>query len=137
MKENILKTRVTPHFSLEIDAEDGQPPKVWKLCYTYGAIAKIEDAIGKDIKKVEDWKDLSSGKDFPVIVWGGLSKFNPEVTLDEVIDVLNPEAQRLLSDAIFELCFPGVVEAYNKAIKEQEATGATADPNAQTGTTTS
>src|ERR1700761_85301 len=121
MKDNVLKTRVTPHFTLEIDGEDGNPPKVWKLCYTYGAIALIEDTIGKDLKKVQDWKDLSSGKDFPVIVWGGLQKFNPE-------------AQRLLSDAIFELMFPGVVEAYNKALAE-EKTGATADPNADTGTT--
>jgi hypothetical protein len=131
--ESLVKARTTPHFTLEIDTDDGATaPKVWKLAYTYRAIAKIEEAIGKDIKKIEDWKDLSSGKDFPVIVWGGLDKYNPEVTLDEVKDMLNPEAQRLLSDAIFELCFPGIKEAYEKAAKES---GATANPNPQTGTT--
>ncbi len=79
-----IKMRVTPHFTLVLDAEDGTDPKVWRLCYTYAAIAKVEEAIGKDIKKIADWNNLSSGKDFPVLVWGGLDKFNPEVTLEEV-----------------------------------------------------
>jgi hypothetical protein len=133
-----LKMRVTPHFTLILDAEDGTDPKKWTLCYTYKAIAKIEEAIGKDIKKISDWQSLSSGKDFPVIVWGGLDKFNPEVTLEEVRDVLNPECQRLLSDAIFELMVPGVREAYEKQLEAIDAkgTGATADPNAQTATLT-
>ena len=126
---NEIKTRITPHFSLSIDNEDGTPPKVWKLCYTYKAIAKIEEAIGLDLKKFDSWKDISSGKHFPTIVWGGLEKFNPEVTLEEVLDALNPEAQRLLSDAIFDLMFPGVKEAYEKTLKEG------AIPNVPAGTT--
>lgn len=124
-----IKMRVTPHFTLILDAEDGTEPKKWALAYTYKAIAKIEEKIGKDIKKIADWNDLSSGKDFPVIVWGGLDKFNPEVTLDEVIEILNPEVQRLLSDAIFELNFPGVRVAYEKILAEQKETGATAEGN--------
>jgi len=129
-----IKTRVTPTFSLIIDAEDGTPPNVWRLCYTYKAIAKIEEATGLDLKKVDEWAKISSGKHFPVIVWGGLEKFNPEVTLDQVTEILNPEAQRLLSDKIFELMFPGWQEAYEKKLAEleQKAKGATADPNAQT-----
>jgi hypothetical protein len=134
MKDTVLRTKVTPHFRLEIDSEDGTPPKVWKLCYTYAAIALIEETIGKDIKRVESWKDLSSGKDFPAIVWGGLQKYNPDVTLAEVVQNLNPEAQRLLSDVIFELMFPGVMEAISAAMKEEP--GATASPNVQTATTT-
>jgi hypothetical protein len=124
-----IKMRVTPHFSILLDAEDGTEPRKWVLSYTYKAIAKIEDAIGKDIKKVSDWQTISSGKDFPIIVWGGLDKFNPEVTLDEVKDILNPECQRLLSDAIFNLMFPGIQEAYQKLLDEQKD-GATASPNA-------
>jgi hypothetical protein len=124
-----IKMRVTPHFTLILDAEDGTEPKKWALCYTYKAIAKIEEKIGKDIKRIADWNNLSSGKDFPVIVWGGLDKFNPDVTLDEVIEILNPESQRALSDAIFELMFPGVKDAYTKLLAEQKDTGATADPN--------
>jgi hypothetical protein len=125
-----IKTRVTPHFSLIIDNEDGTPPKVWRLCYTYKAIAKIEEATGLDLKKIDEWGKISSGKHFPMIVWGGLDKFNPEVTLEQVVEILNPEAQRHLSDKIFELMFPGVREAYEKAL-EQKAKGATADPNPQ------
>ena len=114
---NEIKMRTTPHFSLVLDSEDGTPPKVWKLCYTYKALAKIEEATGLDLKKIDDWKSISSGKHFPSIVHGGLEKFNPEVSLDDVLNVLNPEAQRLLSDAIFELMFPGVRELYEKQIK--------------------
>ena len=132
MKDEIsIKTRITPHFSLVIDSEDGAPPKVWKLAYTYKAIAKIEEATGLDLKKFEAWKDISSGKHFPAIVWGGLDKFNPEVTLGEVLDVLNPEAQRLLSDAIFDLMFPGVAAAYEQSLKEKESG---ASPNVPTET---
>jgi hypothetical protein len=118
MKEKLeIKSMVVPHFTLILDNEDGTPPKTWKLCYTYRAIAKIENATGLDLKKIEDWRSISSGKHFPTIVWGGLEKFNPDVTLDEVLDVLNPEAQRLLSDAVFELMFPGVRELYEKNLK--------------------
>lgn len=131
---NAIKMRVVPHFTLVLQPDDDSEPTKWTLCYTYKAIAKIEEAIGKDIKQFEDWKNLSSGKDFPVIVWGGLDKWNPEVTLDDVKEILNPEVQRLLTDAIFELCFPGVREAFEKTLAKD--TGATADPNVQTGTTT-
>lgn len=130
-KENVIKSRVLDHITIMLDAENGSEPKVWKLCYDYRAIARIEEAIGKDIKRIEDWKDLSSGKDFPVIVWGGLLRYQPEVTQDEVFDVLNPEAQRLLSDAIFELMFPGAREAFEKALKEKNTS-----PNVETVTPT-
>jgi hypothetical protein len=124
---NEIKTRVTPHFSLVIDSEDGTSPKTWKLCPTYKAIAKIEEATGLDLKKFEDWQKMSSGKHFPAIVHGLLDKFNPEITLDEVLEILNPEAQRLLSDEIFDLMFPGARQAYEKTLD----TGATASPNPQ------
>jgi hypothetical protein len=127
-----IKTRVTPHFTLILDSEDGSAAKTWKLCATYKAIAKIEDATRLDLKKVADWPKISSGRDFPKIVHGLLEKFNPEVTLDEVLEVLNPEAQRLLSDEIFSLMFPGVVDA----LKKQQDAGATADPNPQTASPT-
>ena len=109
--------------------EDGTT-KTWKLCYDYRSIAAIEDATGLDLKKFDDWKAISSGKQFPKIVHGGLHRYNPDVTLEEVLDVLNPQAQRLLSDKIFDLMFPGAYEAFIKQ-KELEDTGATADPNPQ------
>jgi hypothetical protein len=132
--EQTIKTRTTDHFTLQIESEDGREPRIWKLCYDYRAIAKIEEAIGKDIKRIADWVNLSSGKDFPTIVWGGLNRYNPEVSLDQVIDILNPDAQRLLSDKIFDMMFPQVREAFEKLQKEKEA-GATASPNAGAGTT--
>lgn len=131
-KDTVLKSRVVDHFSLVLDGEDGAPARTWKLCYDYRALAKIEERIGKDIKRVEDWKRLSSGKDFPVIVHCGLGRFNPEVTIEEVLDVLNPEAQRILSDEIFELMFPGAREAFEREKeKPAEGTGGPEPPNAR------
>jgi len=47
-----------------------------------------------------------------------------------VLDVLNPAAQRVLSDEIFYLMFPGMREV----IEKQAETGATALPNPDTQT---
>jgi hypothetical protein len=127
--DTVLKLAITPHFRITIDKEDGTPPEDWKLCLDYRALARIEDATGLDLKKIEAWKDISSGKHFAKIIWGALQRFNPEVEVDRVLDILNPEAQRILSDKLFELCFPGAKEAYQKLLEEQKATGATADPN--------
>jgi hypothetical protein len=145
--ETVLKLAITPHFKLSIDKEDGTEPEEWKLCLDYRALARIEDATevrdkdgtvitpGLDLKKIDAWKDISSGKHFPKIIWGALQRFNPEADVEHVVDLLNPGAQRILSDKLFELCFPGVQEAYEKTLKEKE-TGATADPNVPAGTIT-
>jgi hypothetical protein len=118
-EESIIKTCITPHFKVVIDNEDGTE-KVWKLCYDYRSIAKIENETGLDLKKIEAWQSISSGKQFPHIVHGGLQRYNPEVTDDEVLDMLNPQAQSLLTDAVFNLMFPGVAEAWAKHLKEKE-----------------
>jgi hypothetical protein len=133
--DTILTLAVTPHFKISIDKEDGSTPEVWRLCLDYRALARIEDATGLDLKKVDCWKDISSGKHFPKIIWGALQRFNPEVAADRVLDILNPAAQRVLSDRLFELCFPGVTEAYRKSIEAQEA-GETPDPKSQAVKTT-
>jgi hypothetical protein len=133
--ETILKLAITPHFTITIDKEDGTEPEAWKLCLDYRALARIEDATGLDLKKIADWQDLSSGKHFPKIIWGALQRFNPDVDVERVLDILNPEAQRVLSDKLFELCFPGAKAAYQKVLDEKE-TGATADPNVPAVTTT-
>ena len=39
-----IKTRVTPHFTLILDGEDGSPARTWRLCPTYKSLAKIEEA---------------------------------------------------------------------------------------------
>ncbi len=133
-KENVVKSQVIDHFTLVVLNEDGTEREL-KLVYTYRAIAKIEDAIGKDLKKWEDWQNLSSGKDFPTIVWGGLDKYHPRITLDEVCDFLNPEAQDLLKVEISKLMFPGWAEAYEK-LKQQRDKGESEVPNEQTATST-
>lgn len=131
-KETPLKIRSLDILRIEVDAEDGSEPKVLRLCYDYNAIAFVEDKIGRDIKLLSSWEKLSSGKDFPTLVLGGLQRFNPEVTLDEVIRMINPASQVALSNWIFEQMFPGAAEAYEKFLATG---GATESPNVMTATT--
>ena len=130
-KETEVQSAVTDYFNLIIvsaDAAGNETKKTWRLVYDYRALAKIEKTIGRDIKKIEAWKDLSSGTDFPAIVHGGLNRYHPDVTIDQVLDVLNPAAQRILSDEIFYLMFPGMREA----IEKREAGAETENPQTAT-----
>jgi len=130
-KETEVQSAVTDYFNLIIvsaDAAGNETKKTWRLVYDYRALAKIEKTIGRDIKKIEAWKDLSSGTDFPAIVHGGLNRYHPDVTIDQVLDVLNPAAQRILSDEVFYLMFPGMREA----IEKREAGTETENPQTAT-----
>src|ERR1017187_9789092 len=114
--ESTIQTTVTPTVAIVIE---GDEPKKWTLCLDYRALAKIEAATKRDLKKIEGWKEISSGVEFPKIIHCCLGRYSPDVTLEDVLDNLNPQAQRLLSDALFELTFPGVIEAVAKKQAEQ------------------
>jgi hypothetical protein len=119
--EITIQSNPTPTINIVIKDQDkaGNPTeKTWKVCLDYPALAKIQDTIGIDIKNFEPWKTMPSTA-IPKIVWCGINRYNPDVTLEEVLTTLNPQAHRLLSDAIFELTFPGVVEAYEKTKAEK------------------
>jgi hypothetical protein len=131
MELTTIQSAVTPTLSIVVQSEDAvgnRTEKTWKLCLDYRALAKIEETTKRDLKRIDGWKDLSSGREFPQIVWCCLSRFSPEVTLEDVLDNLNPQAHRLLSDALFELTFPGVAEAW---AKHQSEAKDDASPNEQ------
>jgi len=131
MQNTEVQSAVMDHFNIVVineDAAGNEIKKTWRLVYDYRALAKIEKTIGRDIKKIEAWKDLSSGTDFPAIVHGGLNRYHPDVTIDQVLDVLNPAAQRILSNEIFYLMFPGMREA----IEKREAGTETENPQTAT-----
>ena len=133
-KETVVQSAVTPTISIDIHSEDAagnETHKIWKACLDYRALASIEYATKRDLKNINAWKDISSGKEFPVIIHCCLRRYSPDVTLDDVLENLNPQAQRQLADALFEITFPGVVEAW----KKHQETGATAVPNAETTAT--
>jgi hypothetical protein len=134
-KETLIKAKVLDHITIQLEPEDGTPedkwPK-WKLCYNYRAIAQIEESTGLDLKNIMNWEKITSSKFFPQVIHGGLAKFNPDVTLDQVLDVLNPAAQQLLARAILELMFPGVHAEIQKLADKE--TGATASPNVPVAT---
>jgi hypothetical protein len=114
--------------------EQGNPvAQTYKLIYEYRAIKRAEDALGIDLKDFTKWGQIKSSMT-PQLVHAGLAKYHPEVTLDQVIDQLNPEAQAVLQDAIFGLLFPGVLEKIKKLKEEQESVGETS-PNAESGAT--
>lgn len=105
--ESTIQSITTPTLKIAFDGQE----KAWTMCLDYRALAKIEELTGRDLKKIAGWKDISSGKEFPQIIWACLNRYSPEVTLDDVLDRLNPQAQRLLSDALFELTFPGLMDS--------------------------
>lgn len=123
MKETTIQSVVTPTVSIVVNGEDaaGNPTKkAWKLCLDYRALAKIEDETGLDLKLPKTWDGLSSGKMFPKIIWCCLTRYSPEVTLEEVIDNLNPAAHQYLRATLLELTFPGFLEEASKQVKADE-----------------
>src|ERR1039458_4147148 len=106
-----LQAAVTPTIKITIEAEDGSASKVWRLCLDYRALGGIEAQLRKHLKNIESRKNLSSGKDYPQIVHCCLARYNPEVTLDDVLNDLSPSVQRPLSDALFTVAFPEIGRA--------------------------
>jgi hypothetical protein len=131
-----VQSAVTREFHLNVETEDaaGNPvTRTWRLVLDYRAIAIVQREINRDLKRMDGWKDLSSSE-VPVIVHACLRRYHPEVTLDEVLDNLNTAAQIPLENALFELAFPGAMEAWAKQKAQEKSTGATASPNAEMAT---
>jgi hypothetical protein len=110
------------YVELVLNSTDGQGTpvsKTFKLIYEYLAIKRAEDALGIDLKDYSQWSKIKSSM-MPQLVHAGLAKFHPEVTLDEVTELLNPSVQASIQNAIFELLFPGVIEKIQKIKAEKE-----------------
>lgn len=122
MADITLQSTVTPHIALVINGEGpagNKTQRTWKLCLDYRALAKIEAhvkvtmdgvSVPLDLKKSENWRGLTSGN-FPAVVWCCMGRYNPDVTLDEITECLNPQAYHALRGELFALTFPWVVEA--------------------------
>lgn len=129
-KMSEVQSAVTPEIRLVVSKEDAAGNAVattWRIVLDYRALAIIEKATGRDLKRIEAWKEVKSSE-FPVFVHAGLHRYHPEVSLEDVENSLNPASQTPLSNAFFELCFPGVTEAIAKKQSETES------PNSQTET---
>ena len=120
-----VQSAVIPHIELVINDVNEQGEaivKKFKLVYDYRAIARAEEALGIDLKSFEAWKRITSSMT-PKLVHAGLAKYHSDITLDYLLDVLNPTVQRSLQDALFEFLFPGVLEAMKKLQAENEKSG--------------
>jgi len=130
-----VQSATTPEVRLVVNSEDaaGNPlSKTWRLVLDYRALALIEKATGRDLKDHKAWAEIKSSE-FPVFVHACLHRYHKEVTLEEVENSLNPACQVGLSNAFYELCFPGALERWAKVQAEVAANkGATASPNAET-----
>jgi hypothetical protein len=125
---NIVKNHVLDHVTITVDAEDGSPSREWKLQYDYPAIMKCEEVTKLDLVNLAKWSELCSSKHFPAVVWAGLTKNQPTLTLDDVVKVLNPAMHEELASLIFRLLHPATWEQWHKKLVGKES-GATADPN--------
>lgn len=127
-KSSEIQSAVTPEIRLVVSKEDAAGNTLattWRVVLDYRALAIIEKATGRDLKRIEAWKEIKSSE-FPVFVHAGLHRYHPEVSLEDVENSLNPASQVPLSNAFFELCFPGILEAMAKQESEPQS------PNAQT-----
>ena len=121
-----LDIAVVPSLVLNVKQEDGTTQS-YRLVYNYNAIARAEQSIGRDLKRIEAWQGLSSPQ-VASIVWAGLAKFHPDIKLEQVYDMLNPAAHEALFELLLEQFFPGIVERMKTAI---DAAKDGKDPNAQ------
>lgn len=137
-KTSIVKATSTPGIELEvryIDKESGdEVTENWLLVYDYRAIARLKESTGQDLLRPSvAWEGITSGEHFPNIIWAGLHRYHPLVTLDEIIDRMNPAFQAELGRKIFNYLFPGfLANLIEDAKKKAEAEAAGKDPNAPT-----
>lgn len=133
-----VQSATTPEVRLVVNSEDaaGNPlSKTWRLVLDYRALALIEKETDRDLKDYKAWAEIKSSE-FPVFVHACLHRYHPETTLEEVQNSLNPACQVGLSNAFYELCFPGALERWAKLQAEtKEKTGATASPNVEMAAT--
>jgi hypothetical protein len=116
-----IKSAVIPYIRLVVSYEDPTGAlceQEWKLCFDYKSIAKAEQELKIDLKSFEAWKSVTSAMT-PQLVHAGLSRYHPDVTLEQVQERLNPDIQRPLQEALFGALFPGVMEAMNKFKAQQ------------------
>lgn len=133
-----VQSATTPEVRLVVNSEDaaGNPlSKTWRLVLDYRALATIEKATGRDLKDYKAWAEIKSSE-FPVFVHACLQRYHKEVSLEDVENSLNPACQVGLSNAFYEMCFPGALERWAKIQAEAKEKGATASPNAPTAATT-
>ena len=98
----------------------------WTLCLDYRALAKIKKETGIDLLQVEQWKALldTGNEAFPKIVWCCLVRYSPEVTLEQVLDGLNPQAHAILWAQLFDLAFPNWGAAHAEYLAQKGKEGA-------------
>lgn len=123
-----FKLKLVDWFSIKLDHEDGTPRDEWKVCFDYASIARAEDLLKIDIKSFDVWPMPSSK--LPELVWCGLGRFNPNVTLEEVKEALTSVDHWRMFNEIYFMIHPWAREHSEKL----KRTGATADPNPQTAT---
>lgn len=131
MESTPVISAVTPKLKIVVLAEDGTE-KNWTLCLDYRALARVEESTGLDLKKPDDWDKIKSGGTFPRIVWACLNRYSPDVTLDEVLDNLNPQAHAILWNKLYDFNFPGLREAVAAFRAKKKAESPNETPESKT-----
>jgi len=123
--ENVIQSAVTPTLKIIVEKELGARAE-WTLCLDYRALALIEKETGLDLKTPKGWDALTTSTNLPTVVWCGLRRYSPEVTKEEVLDGLNPEAHHILRAKLLEMTYPDVAEALKRPADPRP--NASADP---------
>jgi hypothetical protein len=130
-----LQAAVLPVTTLEVKGKDGQT-KTYSLVLDFNALAKAQEAIGKDLSTVQAWLDMW-GKITPAeitaICWAALDAYHPEVTIKEVGTWLGPVQKQELFLLLIEQCWPGILERIEKWAEENKNKLGESQPNPQPG----
>lgn len=112
----------------QLDADLNETVKEYVLVLDMNAHAKVLELLDRDLTDVKAWQNLS-GADITTICWCAFERFQPDVTLKEVRQLLSPAQMGAVFNLLLELCFPGILERIAKIKPEGEA-----KPNADAAT---
>ena len=89
--------------------------KEYKLYYTNRSLINIEEQTGGTpfLSLLKDKEKMSSMRTISVLIWAGIN--NPEITVDDVIDNLNPKEY----EAIFKEVETAFINSFNTGEKKK------------------
>jgi hypothetical protein len=91
----------------------------YTLVLDMNALAKVKKETDLDLMDRDKWvwADLNALQ-VTTILWCALSRFHPEVTLEQARAMIPPAEVWKLRSVLLELCFPGALERLQKAQAE-------------------
>jgi hypothetical protein len=105
----------------------------YTLVLDFNAIAKALQHTGRDLTDIRNWENIS-GPEVSTVCWCAFNRFHPDVTLEQVREMLSPAQSNAVCDMLLEMCFPGVLAKIAEAVARLKNEGDSANPTGAVGT---